>query len=113
MNMKLMRRFVVLTILFFCFSWVTLNDIGNQVVNAAPCCSSCAGGGDSSNAHQVCVNKCGSDQTTCYTNCMRAAQICYTSCIDCGGGGGGCGICDYSYQCVTNVCGTDGYCTCP
>jgi hypothetical protein len=98
MNIRMLRRLIVLTALLVCLGWFSFGDTGNQVA-AAPCCDSCPGFNNPGEEIQYCADQCGGDTSgSCYTDCLNNdVYRCYRTCRICGGGGGD--ECQFDTQC--------------
>lgn len=104
---KILRKVVILSFLVVGLMFVISSD-NSQTAHAAPCCSSCPGGGDPIAAEEACFASCGGFNT-CFYTCRDRAFRCYGTCIHCGGGGGF-DECQFDTQCppgnfcVNNQC---------
>jgi hypothetical protein len=105
---KILRKVAILSFLIVGLVFVVSSD-NTQTVQAAPCCSSCPGGGDVEEMDMICYNQCGGFNT-CFYNCRNQAMNCYRVCVSCSGGGGF-DECQFDTQCLPGSFCVNNHCT--
>jgi hypothetical protein len=121
-NFGLMKRLSILAILVLCLGFLTFTPGTTESAYAAPCCNDCPipPSEVDPTPQEVCAAQCGASSGSCYNSCLNSVYSCWAHCVNCGGGGGNCGVCYSNLDCLTNNCAGlgggpngSGYCTCP
>lgn len=115
---KILRKFLILTLLLGCFVFVVSSEQMTQNVQAAPCCESCPGAGDPIDFVFGCANGCflqfpGNTpaQQQCTDDCVLEGLQCYSNCVFCFSGSGPYEGCNFTSDCPIGwYCTSSGLC---
>jgi hypothetical protein len=113
-SLKLMRKFLILSVMIIGAFYVASIDPYPKVEAAAPCCQDCPGEGDPGNLLELCLNECdGVLYGSCYNSCFQENNACYMSCVHCSEGGPSPSYCSSNSQCNTwaNYYCVNGFCS--
>lgn len=117
---KLVRKCLILAVLFVGLVFVASSDRYVESVAAAPCCEGCPGNGDPAQADINCGLACSAicaGQEPCFQSCLddcnHEASTCYNRCVYCNSGSGPGQQCGFTSDCpIGCFCGADNSCHC-